>query len=92
MMTQSKSNSPIGSRADWIGLDETDYAFIEQEILEEDPAQIYHPSQERIRRMCRLIRSSWSEDVYLKRSSYKPVRWLVSVVSVNPDTMTTLDE
>jgi hypothetical protein len=92
MMIQSKSNSQNESRPDLIRLNETDHTLNEQEFFEEDPAQVYHPSQERIRRMCRVIRSDWSEKVYIKRSGYKPVRWLVSIVSVIPDATAFSDE
>lgn len=93
MMMQSKTSSrQIESGADSIGLDETVCDFDEQKFFEEDPAQVYRPSQERIRHMCRMIRIDWSEKDYVKRSGYKPTRWLVSIVSVNPDTTTTLDE
>lgn len=89
---QSKTGSQIESRTDSIGLHETDHTLNEQEFFEEDPAQVYRPSQEYIQLMCGMIRSDWSEKVYIKRSGYKPTRWLVSIVSVNPDTMATLDE
>ncbi|HSG69967.1 MAG TPA: hypothetical protein VLA12_06100 [Planctomycetaceae bacterium] len=93
MMIQSKTSSrPFESRADLIGLDDTDHTASEREIFEEDPAQVYCPSQEHITRMCRMIRSDWSEKEYIKRSGYKPVRWLVSIVSVDPDITFTLDE
>ncbi|HUG18059.1 MAG TPA: hypothetical protein VMM56_03735 [Planctomycetaceae bacterium] len=92
MMIQLLSNSQIEKRADSIGLNETDHTFDEQEFIEEDPAQVYCPSQEHIRLMCRMIRSDWSEKDYQKRSAYKPARWLVSVVSIHPDTMESSDE
>lgn len=91
-MIQSKTGSQIESRADSAGLDETDCTFDEQKFFEEDPAQVYRPSQEYIRLMCRMIRSDWSDKDYQKRSAYKPVRWLVSIVSVNPDAMESSDE
>jgi hypothetical protein len=42
--------------------------------------------------MCHLIRSTWSESNYIKRSGYKPLRWLVSTVSVDPGATESSDE